>query len=58
MRGSLLPCIALIAQHDIEAGTELTFAYGAPNDGTQPGQHEQCLCKTPTCLGFLPLQGT
>ena len=57
MQGSLLPCISMVAQHAIEAGTELTFAYGAPNDGSESGQHHPCLCGTSACLGFLPLQG-
>ena len=37
-----------LAQHPIEAGTELTFAYGAPNDGSQPGlQQSQGDCESP-----------
>lgn len=49
--GSLVPRIAFFAKRNIEAGEELTFAYGQPFAG--PGS-APCACGTSHCLGFLP----
>ena len=60
--GNLAPHVALFASEDITAGSELTFAYGAPSGpesaaaaaaglGRVP---RQCLCGLSACLGFMP----
>ena len=58
-------CAALLAYQSclcnasdrLSAGAELTFSYGEPNDGSAPDSvHQPCLCNSPDCLGFLPLQ--
>ncbi|XP_062843017.1 histone-lysine N-methyltransferase SETMAR [Trichomycterus rosablanca] len=59
---SSIPRLALFTRRDVEPGEELTFDYSG---GHKTQQHEAkgaedlkrkvCLCGTPNCTGFLPL---
>ena len=55
--GSLVPRLALFATRDLEAGEELTFAYGdatSPPDSTGSAALRPCLCGAAACRGTLP----
>jgi histone-lysine N-methyltransferase SETMAR len=53
--GCLLPRVVFATSRAVEAGEELTWAYGPPNPvpGSQP-----CYCNTPACLGYMPREDT
>ena len=57
---TMYPRVALVAEKDIEAGTELTFDYGSQENKYSSSNTEEsipgkkCLCKSGKCRGFLP----
>ena len=57
---TMYPRVALVAEKDIEAGTELTFDYGSQENKHSSSNTEEsipgkkCLCKSGKCRGFLP----
>ena len=57
---TMYPRVALVAEKDIEAGTELTFDYGSQENKYSSSNTEEsipgkkCVCKSGKCQGFLP----
>jgi histone-lysine N-methyltransferase SETMAR len=62
--GSLVPRLAFFTRRDVDAGEELTFAYGAADSDVTPSVPQQqpaaerarrpCRCGASVCTGWLP----